>query len=164
MSQYVIRLQLQPFIAAWLRSHYGDPVTFPARSAERLAVRRLTVSRRSDAERLYGERQLESGMTTVEVSVPDCSYKRASTFHYLSRRGRRRLTQMVDDLFQADLFGQLTSRTARGSLLKDAVWDWCMASGIAPDHTDTIRQRFYRMRESHKQCGLATSPVSTAKR
>lgn len=37
MSKMVFYMEVKPFLAQWLTYHFGDPVTFPARSGgERL--------------------------------------------------------------------------------------------------------------------------------
>ncbi|MBQ8097209.1 MAG: hypothetical protein IJ243_09040 [Prevotella sp.] len=153
MDTYKVTLKMQPFVAAWLRKHYGNPVRFPDRSIESIELRRLTVGRRSASE----EEACRDGLEPVDFALPDCAYHKPSVYHYLNRRGRRTLQSMTDDLFQIDLYHGIESIVAEGGTLVDAIWTWCRRNDIHPDFTGTIRQRFYRARESHRSCGVQLS-------
>ena len=49
MSKFVFYLKVKPFIKQWLTHHYGNPVTFPSRSAENACIRRFVGKRVRDA-------------------------------------------------------------------------------------------------------------------
>lgn len=148
MSQFYFYLTPKPFIGQWLRYHYGDPVVFPARSAENACIRRFVSLRPKD----WVPRRPEAG--AVAVAIPDQHRKKVEYWNYMSKTAKEALCEIVDDTFKMQLWNDLNDMTRCGCTLLKCVRTWCEQNGIDPDYDYTLKMRYQRMRDAHLRCGV----------
>lgn len=147
MSKFCIYLNLPPYLSQWLAHSFGSPVEFPTNSNEcaiiRTFVQRLPTGTLPDTAR--------NG--NVAVVIPSSKAKPPMYYNYLSPRGKSALAEAIMDLFRRNLWAEL-SRLDMSSRLNSKILAWCEMHGIDIDHADTVRQKFYRMRNSYNRKGI----------
>lgn len=148
MSQFCIYIKLQPFVAQFLTHSLGNPIAFPSQSVENATIHifidRLPADRLPDVA--------EEGLTAVRI--PDSKTKPAATFNYMSPRGKNAIVECCDLLFNRCLWVELGDMSALGCKTMTVIYAWCEKHGIDVDYAYTIRQRWYRLRDSYTRRGI----------
>lgn len=147
MSKYLVYLTLKPFIAQWLRHHFGDPVVFPAQSAENACIRHFLT-------RQPGSLPLPRGDDDVAICIPDSKQKPVVTYNYLSGNARKAVAECIEDTFRLQLWRDLADIELCQCTLLSAVRAWCEANGIDVEYDYTLKMRFQRMRNSYLKHGI----------
>lgn len=149
MKGITIHIVLAGYLREWLTSRFGNPVRLPARSYEQEVLRRCV----SRPPRGWVPPAAPPG--AVAVVLPDDDMRRPETYCYLGRRGAVRLRAALAGLFCIDLWKGMQAELMRCDGLNAAVDEWCRDRGISPQHRETVRQRFYRMRCNYAAHGVA---------
>jgi hypothetical protein len=148
MSKFVFYLKAKPFIAQWLKYHYGSPVVFPARSAENACIRRFIGLRPKDWQPQKPEEE------AVAVTIPESSRKKAICWNYMSKSACDALMEIVEDTFKTQMWIELNEMTRCGCTLLKSVRAWCENNGINTDYDYTLKMRYQRMRDSYLKSGV----------
>lgn len=150
MSGFVVYIRLHEYLRQWCVDHYGDPVRFPAASAENAALRVLLTKLRS------GCKPQVAGDGRLAVAVPDSREKPAETFNHLTEDGEKALRDMIANLFRLQLWNDLfplldpaDGQNVSHMPVLTVVRDWCRKNGISQDYDYTIKMKWQRMREAH---------------
>ena len=125
MSKFVIYLKLQPFVAQWLRHHYGDPVQFQPQSVENATILQFT-------QKLPQGRIPDTaaeGLTAVYI--PDNEKKDPATYNYLGPKGKDAVVDCIERTFKL-----------------------MMKHGIDIEYDRTILMRYNRLRNSYVKKGI----------
>jgi len=146
MSQFVTYIRLEPFVKQWLVHSYGNPVEFPAQSLENSTIRRFT-QKQPDTPPLHSE-------SDVAVRVPDSKAKDPAIYNYLGRYGQQAVVECIEDNFRRSMWCELNDLSDVGCSVMTAIYSWCEMHGISIDYADTIRQRYYRIREAYARKGV----------
>lgn len=146
MSKYVTYIHLKPFVRQWLVHSYGEPVAFPAQSIENSTIRRFTQVRPEAAPAHDAD--------DVAVRVPDSKAKDPALYNYLGLHGRQAVEECIEDNFQRNLWCELNDLSDVGCSVMKAIYSWCEMHGISIDYAYTIRQRYYRLRDSYSRKGV----------
>lgn len=148
MSKYVVYLRLQPFVAQWLRHHYGSPVRFQSHSVENSTILQFT-------------QKLPPGMqpdTAAEgltpVCIPDNEKKDPATYNYLSPKGKEAVEDCIERTFRLMMWNELNDMSGVGCSVLGAIDAWCEMHGISIEYDRTILQRYYRLRNSYVRKGI----------
>lgn len=147
MSQFVTYVKLEPFVKQWLVSSYGEPVSFPAQSIENATMRRFMQKQPSATPPPH-----DDGDTAI--CIPDSKAKPPITYNYLGRYGQRAVAECIEDTFRLNLWAELNDLSDVGCSVMTAIYSWCEQHGISIDYADTIRQRYYRLRDSYLKHGI----------
>ncbi len=150
MSRFVIYIELEPFVTQWLVHSFGNPVVFPAQSPENSTIRRFTMKMPADK---LPEKQTEK---SVAICIPDSKSKDPMTFNYLGVHGKEAVAECIEDLFRRNMWSELNDLSDCGCSVMKAIYSWCEMHNIDIDYANTVRQRYYRIREfySRKNCSL----------
>lgn len=146
MSNFVIYLQLEPFVSQWLTHSYGSPVKFPAQSVENATIRRFL------AKQPEGATSIEREGTAI--ALPDSKAKPTLVYNHLGKHGKAALTECIEDNFKRCLWMEMCDADFDRMGMTRAMCAWCEMHGISVEYADTIRQRFYRIRESYRRKGI----------
>ena len=148
MSKYVLYLKLQPFVSQFLRQALGDPVVFPPQSIENSTIHtfitRLPPDKDPDVWR--------EGMTAI--AIPDSKTKPAEYYNYMTPRGKDAVAECCELLFNRCLWVELGDMSAIGCKTMTAIYAWCENHGVSVYYADTIRQRYYRIRDAYVKRGI----------
>lgn len=147
MSKFLVYLTIKPFIAQWLRHHFGDPVVFPAQSAENACIRHF-LSRQPSASPLLREAD------DVAICIPDSKQKPVVTYNYLSAAARKAVAECIEDTFRLQLWRDLADIEQCQCSLLTAIRAWCENNGVSVDYDYTLKMRFQRMRNSYLKHGI----------
>lgn len=147
MSKYLVYISFKPFIAQWLRHHFGDPVVFPAQSAENACIRHFLT-------RQPGSLPLTRGDDDIAICIPDSKQKPVVTYNYLSGNARKAVAECIEDTFRLQLWRDLADIELCQCTLLSAVRAWCEANGIDVEYDYTLKMRFQRMRNSYLKHGV----------
>lgn len=148
MGKFVFYLKVKPFIGQWLIHHYGNPVTFPSRSAENACIWRFVGLRPKD----WQPQKPESD--TVAVAIPFDKKKNWLYRNYMSKSACRALGEILENTFKIQFWNDMNEMTRCGCTLLNCVRAWCENNGISQDYDYTLKMRYQRMRESHLKHGV----------
>lgn len=148
MSMYYVYIKVKPFVREWLYHHFGNPVVFPARSAENATIRRF-LTRLPD-----GETPDTGSDGNVRVAIPDSKQKPVVTYNYLTPYGKEAVVEAIEDTFRRQMWNDLNDLRDTGCSLLTAVKAWCEQNGISTQYDYTIKMRYQRMREAYLAKGI----------
>ncbi|MDD6553077.1 MAG: hypothetical protein PUF37_05760 [Prevotellaceae bacterium] len=148
MSKFVFYLKTKPFLMQWLTYHYGNPVVFPARSAENACIRHFIGLNPKE----YVPQK--PGDDYVAVAIPEQKRKKAICWNYMSKSACEALMEIVEDTFKMQLWSDLNEMTRCGCTLLNSVRAWCENNGISTEYDYTLKMRYQRMRDSYLESGV----------
>lgn len=148
---YTVYIPVKPFVAQWLKFHFGDPVKFPDFSLENQDLRRFSLSKHEYQKLKIKETEHNGGVLVV---LPQSKSKDPATYHYLGKRGEEAVVDSIERLFRRNMFCELGDETMRGCNLNIAIRAFCEKHGIEEQYSNTIKQRYYRIRDSYQKCGI----------
>lgn len=148
MSKFYVYIKLEPFVKQWLVNKYGEPVKFQAQSIENYTIQAFVIKKPLNVEPDVAEEG------TVAISIPDSIQKPAEFFNHLTPRGKEAVKQNIEYLFNQNLWNELGDMSSLGCKTMTAIYAWCEKHGIDIDYSDTIRQRWYRIRNSYTKKGI----------
>ena len=148
MSQFVIYVRFEKYLAEWLTHSLGDPVVFPSCSNEN-AVIRAFIDKAPDGEPVQQKQDGE-----IAIAIPDSKAKPPETYHYMSASGKKAIREAVLDLFTRNLWNDLRSLENSPIGVNTRIAAWCEMHGIGIDSVETVRQRFYRIRDAYTKQGI----------
>lgn len=147
MSKFVLYIKVEPFIKQWLIHSFGNPVVFPAQSIENSTIRRFTQKQPNDVPTPVGK-------DDVAIAIPDSKAKDPIIYNYLSAHGKKAVVECINDTFRMNMWAELNDLSDVGCSVMTAIYTWCEMHGINIDYAWTIRQRYYRMRDSYLKKGI----------
>ena len=149
MSNIVFYVKLEPYLHQWLTNSLGTPVQFPAKSNENAIIRRFLQKRPDNVSP-----ELYSNYLTPIV-IPDSKAKPPQYFNHLGKNAKSAVIEMIEDLFRRNLWMELGEMTlSRPCGLNKTIAAWCELHGIEDDYSETIRQKYYRMRDAYTKKGI----------
>ena len=148
MSDFVIYVHLEPFLKQWLLHSFQEPVSFPAQSVANATIRHFVTRQPADKPVPLKE----DG--DVAIRIPDSKYKKPSIFNYLTQYGHAALREHINDLFNLDLWANLSDVATNNLHIMNSIYQYCDDHNIDIEYANTIRQRFYRMRKSYEKHGI----------
>lgn len=180
----LVYIKVPTHIRQWAYHTYGNPIVFDPNTNEVAVLRKFTSKppmakmspvdienqteqQKAESVKLHQSMQFiihdddfETGRwfthpdDYIAIQLPDSKAKPVREFNYLAPRARRAIKEMVTDLFKIDLWSSLKDLADRSCKLSSLVSAWCEMHGIGIDYEDTVRQCFYRMRDSHAKKGV----------
>lgn len=149
MNDFYIYLSVEPYLKHYLEYHFGDPVSLPESSPEHdLIFRFLQQGSKADTPDI-GEG------SNLRVKIPSFRKKNPTVFHYFPEKAKRALVSSLDGLFKINLWKEMNKLCTSNSTITDIVYAWMECHGIPEDHWETIRQKYYRMRDRYEKSGIA---------
>jgi hypothetical protein len=146
MSQFVTYIPLEPFVRQWLTNSFGDPVVFPAQSIENATIRRFTVKQPNTPEKKSDK--------DIAIAIPDSKAKDPMIYNHLGQHGKMAVAECIEDTFRRNMWAELNDLSDVGCSVMKAIYSWCEMHGIDIEYAWTIRQRYYRLRDSYKKNGI----------
>lgn len=151
MSKFVIYLKLEPYLHQWLVHALGNPVEFPAKSNENAVIRRFLQTRPEDVK----PELFVDGLTAV--CIPDSKAKPPQYYNYCGPKAKSAIIESIEDLFRQNLWSELSPSSLADRAecgLNKMIAAWCEMHGIDDDYTETVRQKYYRMRKAYTKKGV----------
>ena len=150
MSDNYIYLKLNPFVAEFLYTKFGNPVRFEPKSVANDHIN-FVLQRRPPMYRRVEENT--EGMTPIVI--PFSKQKDPRVWNYVSEAGKQLLVDYCESLFNITLWKDVkaVSLNENANLQKIAE-AWCSKHGIGLDHVPTIRMRIYREKQKLLKRGI----------
>ena len=148
MSQFVIYIKLEKYLAEWLTHSLGNPVRFPNGSNENAVIRAFIQKLPKDT---LPEIATED---TTPICIPDSKAKPADIYNYMGERGKRAVQEAIKDLFTRNLWNELRPIDSVNVGVNTRIAAWCEMHGIGIDRIETVRQKYYRIREAYSKKGI----------
>ena len=148
MSQFVIYIKLEKYLAEWLTHSLGNPVVFPTGSNENAVIR--TFIQKLPKETLP-DAPLEGD---TAICIPDSKAKPPSSYNYMGEKGKKALHEAIMDLFIQNLWNDLKRIENTNIGINTRVAAWCEMHGISLDRVETVRQKYYRIRDAYTKKGI----------
>ena len=147
MSEFIIYLKLDPYLAQWLTHEYGgNAVEFPKNSAENdILELGLTVPPFLAAPN-------EPGENKVPIRIPWFKNKNVRFNNYLSHKSRRALAHCIRTRFVIALWTDLYKFGYIGRRKQDLIYVWMEAHGIETNEKNwnTIAKIYLRKRNVYR--------------
>lgn len=148
MSQFCIYIRLQPFVAQFLKHSLGSPIIFPAQSVENQTIHHFVLPLP------FGQKPDTGGPGMTAIAIPDSRTKPASRFNHITARGKQAMVECCEALFMRSLWSELGHLDTLSCKTTTAIYAWCEGHGIDIEYADTIRQRYYRLRNQYRRRGI----------
>ena len=148
MKDFVIYIKLEKYLSQWLTSALGNPVRFPAQSNENSVIRRFL-------QKLPQGKQPEmmfEGATAIVI--PDSKAKDPAIYNYLGPRAKEAVIEAIEDLFRRNMWNELGDMSDGSVGLNKMIAAWCELHGIDDDYAETVRQKYYRIRNAYNKKGV----------
>lgn len=144
---------VEPYLKAWAASHFGLPVRLPPSTGEALLLSHLLKSSpRGRPGPPVTTSTAAARLEPLPVIIPHRCTRSGRIF--LSHGAAMQLRHAFADLFCLHLWSDCRHLVhSRGALLQ-GLNEWCRAQGIAIDHREAVRQKFYRLRLSYERNGI----------
>lgn len=148
MSEFYVYVKLKPFVKQWLVSALGNPVKFPAQSIENSTIHHFIGKQPADTPPETANSELTA------ICIPESASKPARTYNYLPPRGKCAVVECCEYLFRRNLWSELGEMSDLGCNTMTAIYGWCERHGVSIEYADTIRQRYYRLRDAYNKTGI----------
>lgn len=148
MKDFVIYIKLERYLSQWLTFSLGSPVRFPSQSNENSVIRRFL-------QKLPPDKQPEmvfEGATAI--IIPDSKAKDPVVYNYLGPRAKEAIIEAIEDLFRRNMWAELGDMTDTSVGLNKMIAAWCEMHGIDDDYVETVRQKYYRIRNAYNKKGI----------
>lgn len=148
MSQFLIYIKLKPFVKQFITHALGNPVVFPNQSVENSTIHNF-IQRLPD-----GKQPDVAKEDLTPICIPDSTSKPAQFYNYMSPRGKIAVEECCEYLFKRNLWNELGDMSDIGCNLMTAIYAYCEEHGIDIAYADTVRQRYYRVRDQYSKKGI----------
>lgn len=148
MSQFCIYIKLEKYLAEWLTHSLGNPVRFPASSNENAVIRCFL--QKLPEDKLPETQQPDE----IAICIPDSKAKPASSWNYMGEKGKKAVREAILDLFIRNLWNDLQRLEGSSIGINTRIAAWCEMHGIGIDRVETVRQRYYRIRDAYTKKGI----------
>lgn len=148
MSQFLFYLKLEPYLKQWLHNALGNPVRFPAKSNENAIIRRFLTKRPEGAQPQTAKEDLTA------IVIPDSKAKPPQTYNWVGPSAASAITECIEDLFRRNLWAELETLDGHPCGINKLIIAWCELHGIDDDHSEAVRQKYYRMRKAYTEKGI----------
>ena len=143
MSEFNVYIKLKPFVQQFIQHDFGTPAVFPDKGPENSTIHHFVMRRPEDK----APDVEDDGLTPI--SIPDSCTKPARYYNFLTPRGKKAVAECCEYLFKRALWKELGDMSDIGCNMMTAIYAWCEQHGISIDYADTIRQRWYRLRNAY---------------
>jgi hypothetical protein len=92
--------------------------------------------------------ELDDG-NSVPVLIPDSVAKPPETYNYMGVRGKKAVREAIKDLFVRAMWADISQLEKSSVGLNSLIAAWCEKNGIGIDRINTVRQAYYRIRDSY---------------
>lgn len=149
MSQFVIYIKLEKYISEWLTHSLGYPVRFPNGSNENAVIRAFI------QQTPKGETPETAAEGMTPIYIPDSKAKPPESYNYMTDSGKKAVREAIMDLFTRNLWNELRHiDSIKGVGVNTRIAAWCEMHGIGLDRVETVRQKYYRIRDAYKKRGI----------
>ena len=148
MSQFVIYIKLEKYLSEWLTHSLGCPVRFPNGSNENSVIRAFTMQPHE------GELPETASEGMTPIYIPDSKAKPPESYNYMTDSGKKAVREAIMDLFTRNLWNELRPIDSINIGVNTRIAAWCEMHGIGLDRVETVRQKYYRIREAYKKRGI----------
>lgn len=150
MKDITIEVPVEHYIYQWVSHTVGLPIRFPKRSAENALLIQL-LKKRPPSNPTANPR----GLPKVSIVIPDNRAKAPEYYHYLDHRGESEVRNVLARMFRIALWAECCSLVCCRWGVNGGIDNWCRRNGIAIEYREAVRQKFYRMRRSYIDHGIA---------
>lgn len=137
-----INLQVQPYLADWCHSTFGNPVRLEKNGAEARLLKRFL---EKWPENIPPERSEDYNL---QVEIPYFKEKDPRVYNYLCKTAKYALIESFETLFLLNMRSEICSLETNCKQ-NTLVAAWMEKHGIDEEHELTIRKKFYRMRKQY---------------
>lgn len=151
MSDFTIYIKLPAYEREWCISHFGNPARFPAQSNINSVIRHYLKERPADIVPIVQQDD------ELAICIPASQAKPPSKFNYVTIPGKKGIAEAINDLFSKHIWEDLMNEAVRDQPMTYLLEDWMTTNGISYDHFQNLKQKFYRIMDSYRKCGVNVS-------
>jgi len=128
VSDFVIYLKVEPYLAQWLYNHYGNPVVFPKNSTENDIIELGLVTKKI-AKKEEEEPDLP-GEGKIAISLPYFKFTEVRNRFHLLKKSKESLLVCIRARFALELWTELFKFRNRKEMKQEIIWVWMEKHGI----------------------------------
>ena len=128
VSEFVIYLKVEPYLAQWLHSHYGDPVVFPKNSTENDIIELGLVTKKIAENEKETPDLPEEGK--IAISLPYYKFTEVRSRFHLLKKSKESLLFCIKARFALELWTELFKFRNRNEMKQEIIWVWMEKHGI----------------------------------
>ncbi|MGM9693809.1 MAG: hypothetical protein ACI3YC_02225 [Alloprevotella sp.] len=148
MTGICVYIKLEKYLKEWLEFHFGNPVCFPKQSYENELLHSLLQRQPSN----FKIEKKTSELCAIKIS--DSRHRKPEHYNYLGVRGKQTIVSAIDTIFKISLWSDCLKMIHSKKGLNKSIENWCRENGINLDHSEAVRQQFYRMRRKYCTFGI----------
>ena len=88
------------------------------------------------------------------IYIPDSKAKPPESYNYMTDSGKKAVREAIMDLFTRNLWNELRPIESINIGVNTRIAAWCEMHGIGLDRVETVRQKYYRIRDAYKKRGI----------
>lgn len=148
MSAICLYLQVPVYLQQYLNHHFGDPIVFD----RTLPMNKLI--------KLFIERQPSDVPirtvtdNDVAIAIPDQSLKPPEYWNYLPPVAEQALLESIEATFDLNFYNEMLQIMPCGVKVMTAIRSWARLHGIDIEYDNTLKQKFYRIRDKFEKQGI----------
>lgn len=151
MSDYQIYLKAEPYLAAFLKNAFGDPVVLDKDSPEARIIREYITKTPEGVTPDLGEE------SNLSIALPYFKEADPRIYNYMGQRAKSALLESFDHLVERSMFREIGSlENIRRGKISPSIYAWMEKHGIPDDASNwyTISQKYYRLRKRYLKKGI----------
>ena len=148
---YYLYLKVQPYLAAFLKNAYGDPVEVDRDSPESRIIREYISKTPS------GEAPDVGADSNLRIRIPFFKEADPRIYNYMGKAAKKTLIESFDQLIEKCMIKEIGSlENCRRGKISSLIYAWMEKHGVPDNDTNwyTISQKYYRLRKKYLQNGI----------
>ena len=148
---YFLYLKVQPYLAAFLKHTYGDPIVLERDSPEARIIREYI------SKTPTGEVPDMGNDSNLRIRIPFFKEADPRTYNYMGKAAKKTLVESFDQIIEKCMIKEIGSlENCRRGKISGLIYAWMEKHGIPDDDTNwyTISQKYYRLRKKYLQKGI----------
>lgn len=145
-NKICINIQVAPYLAEFLKTHFGDPTEFIKNSPEHEFLRRTLI------KTPINYKYASPDSYNLSVVIPYFKTKDPRTYCYMSVRDSDLFKRRLLVIFENNMWVELLQEAPKFKhSTYNRIYSYMERHGINEDHFECIRQKFYRLRDEYRR-------------
>ncbi len=145
MSERCIYLNVEPYLAEWIKNSHGDPVEMVKDSPESRLLKLFLDKQPADVP------VDNPADFNLAIKIPWYKEKDSRVYFYMKPKAKAMIVECYETLFLQNLWTELGSVQTLNCSITQLIYAWLERHGMSEEHWETIRQKYYRLRKRYSQ-------------
>ena len=143
MSDYLVHINVAPYVAEFMYHHFGNPVRLVKDSPEARLLKTYL-------ERMPEGARPDVGVgNNLRIAVPWFKEKDPRVYCWLSPMSKAALGECFESVFLRNMWVELLQMPEVRCRISTMIYAYMERHGISEEHWECIRQKYYRLRKQY---------------